>query len=220
MQLVLQIILTLTSLLLILLVLLHKGKGGGLSDLFGGGVSSSLGGSSVVERNLDRLTIGLGIIWIAVDRRPRAAAQDRLSPPASDRRPTLTVVGAVPVADATSDAGSTTWQVVTPSAAAGSEPARWARPSAASPHLGSASRTGAPTVTRPSPSFAEDTQVQAPETWDCPRCGFPAGQDEANPPSPPRTEPYKTHLAYVKERRSDADGAAILEEALAKLRGN
>jgi hypothetical protein len=70
------------------------------------------------------------------------------------------------------------------------------------------------------PSFAEDSQVQAPEIWDCPRCGFPAGQDEANPPSPPRTEPYKTHLAYVKERRSDADGAAILEEALAKLRGN
>ncbi len=65
MQLVLQIILTLTSLLLILLVLLHKGKGGGLSDLFGGGVSSSLGGSSVVERNLDRLTIGLGIVWVA-----------------------------------------------------------------------------------------------------------------------------------------------------------
>jgi preprotein translocase subunit SecG len=64
-QLVLQIILTVTSLLLILLVLLHKGKGGGLSDLFGGGVSSSLGGSSVVERNLDRLTIGLGIVWVA-----------------------------------------------------------------------------------------------------------------------------------------------------------
>ena len=54
-----------TSLLMILLVLLHKGKGGGLSDLFGGGVSSSLGGSSVVERNLDRLTIGMAIVWIA-----------------------------------------------------------------------------------------------------------------------------------------------------------
>jgi preprotein translocase subunit SecG len=64
-QLVLQIVLILASLLMILLVLLHKGKGGGLSDLFGGGVSSSLGGSSVVERNLDRLTIGLGIIWVA-----------------------------------------------------------------------------------------------------------------------------------------------------------
>jgi preprotein translocase subunit SecG len=50
---------------MVLLVLLHKGKGGGLSDLFGGGVSSSLGGSSVVERNLDRLTIGIGILWAA-----------------------------------------------------------------------------------------------------------------------------------------------------------
>jgi preprotein translocase subunit SecG len=64
-QLVLQIVLVLSSLLMILLVLLHKGKGGGLSDLFGGGVSSSLGGSSVVERNLDRLTIGMAIVWIA-----------------------------------------------------------------------------------------------------------------------------------------------------------
>ena len=53
----------------------------------------------------------------------------------------------------------------------------------------------------------------------CPRCGQPAGPDEANPPAPPKIEPYKTHLAYVKERRSDKDGAAILEEALAKLRG-
>ena len=60
------------------------------------------------------------------------------------------------------------------------------------------------------PSFASDAAV--PETWDCPRCGFPAGRDQANPPGPPRSEPYKTHLAYVKERRSDSDGAAILAE--------
>jgi preprotein translocase subunit SecG len=65
MRIVLQIVLIITSLLMVLLVLLHKGKGGGLSDLFGGGVSSSLGGSSVVERNLDRMTIGIGILWIA-----------------------------------------------------------------------------------------------------------------------------------------------------------
>lgn len=48
---------------MVLLVLLHKGKGGGLSDLFGGGISSSLGSSSVVERNLDRITIVTGIVW-------------------------------------------------------------------------------------------------------------------------------------------------------------
>jgi preprotein translocase subunit SecG len=60
-----ETLLILTSLLLILLVLLHKGRGGGLSDMFGGGVSSGLGGSSVAERNLDRITIGAGIIWFA-----------------------------------------------------------------------------------------------------------------------------------------------------------
>jgi preprotein translocase subunit SecG len=58
-----SIVLIVASALMVLLVLLHKGKGGGLSDLFGGGVTSSLGGSSVVERNLDRLTIGTGILW-------------------------------------------------------------------------------------------------------------------------------------------------------------
>jgi len=59
----LSIVLIITSLVMILLVLLHKGKGGGLSDLFGGGVSSTLGSSSVVERNLDRITIFFGILW-------------------------------------------------------------------------------------------------------------------------------------------------------------
>lgn len=58
-----SIVLIITSMLMVLLVLLHKGKGGGLSDLFGGGITSSLSGSSVVERNLDRLTVGTGIIW-------------------------------------------------------------------------------------------------------------------------------------------------------------
>ena len=59
----LSIILVITSFVMILLVLLHKGKGGGLSDLFGGGVSSTLGSSSVVERNLDRITIFFGVLW-------------------------------------------------------------------------------------------------------------------------------------------------------------
>lgn len=68
------------------------------------------------------------------------------------------------------------------------------------------------------PSFADDPQTPLPDYWDCPRCGLPAGLDEENPPSAPRNEPYKTHLAYVKERRSDADGDAILTEALENLR--
>ena len=65
MVIVFEILLVITSLLLILLVLLHKGRGGGLSDMFGGGVSSGIGGSSVAERNLDRITIGIGLVWFA-----------------------------------------------------------------------------------------------------------------------------------------------------------
>ena len=67
------------------------------------------------------------------------------------------------------------------------------------------------------PSFSDEAAI--PETWDCPRCGFPAGRDKDNPPAPPKVEPYKTHLAYVRERRNVEDGEAILADALAKLRG-
>ncbi|GGS33372.1 MULTISPECIES: preprotein translocase subunit SecG [Actinokineospora] len=64
MELSLQIALIVTSLLLVLLVLLHRGRGGGLSSLFGGGMQSSLSGSSVVEKNLDRATLFIGAIWV------------------------------------------------------------------------------------------------------------------------------------------------------------
>jgi preprotein translocase subunit SecG len=60
-----SVVLVITSHALALSILLHKGRGGGLSDLFGGGISSSLGGSSIAERNLDRLTIIIGVIWLA-----------------------------------------------------------------------------------------------------------------------------------------------------------
>ncbi|WP_157062799.1 RNA polymerase-binding protein RbpA [Actinopolyspora mortivallis] len=66
------------------------------------------------------------------------------------------------------------------------------------------------------PAFAVDAHV--PDTWECTRCGLPAGRDRDNPPAPKRTEPYKSHFAYVKERRSDADGMELLDEALRKLR--
>lgn len=59
-----SIVLTIASLLMIVLILMHKGRGGGLSDMFGGGVSSSLGGSSVAERNLDRITVGIAVVWV------------------------------------------------------------------------------------------------------------------------------------------------------------
>jgi preprotein translocase subunit SecG len=60
-----EFLLVLSSAVLILMILLHKGRGGGLSDMFGGGISSGLGGSSVAEKNLDRITIGVALIWIA-----------------------------------------------------------------------------------------------------------------------------------------------------------
>jgi len=62
----LEVLLVLTSLLLIPLVLLHKGKGGGLSDMFGGGITSSAGSSGVAERNLNRITIGMALFWTAI----------------------------------------------------------------------------------------------------------------------------------------------------------
>lgn len=61
-------------------------------------------------------------------------------------------------------------------------------------------------------------EADVPESWDCPRCGMPASQDADNRPTAPRTEPYKTHLAYVKERRTDDEASDILTEALETLR--
>ncbi|MGY1718832.1 MULTISPECIES: preprotein translocase subunit SecG [unclassified Blastococcus] len=63
MELFLNVLLVLSSLLLVVLILLHRGKGGGLSSMFGGSVSSSLSGSSVVEKNLNRLTVLTALIW-------------------------------------------------------------------------------------------------------------------------------------------------------------
>ena len=62
----LQVLLVLTSLLLVPLVLLHKGKGGGLSDMFGGGITSSAGSSGVAERNLNRITVGTALLWTTI----------------------------------------------------------------------------------------------------------------------------------------------------------
>lgn len=62
----LQVLLVITSFFLVLTILLHKGKGGGLSDMFGGGISSSLGSSGVAERNLNRITVGVAVVWTTV----------------------------------------------------------------------------------------------------------------------------------------------------------
>ena len=60
----LNILLCVTSLLLTLLNLLHKGRGGGLSDMFGGGINNTMGSSGVAERNLNRITVILGLVWV------------------------------------------------------------------------------------------------------------------------------------------------------------
>ena len=65
-RIILQVLLVLTSFLVIVLVLLHKGKGGGLSDMFGGGISSGAGSSGVAERNLNRITVGLAVFWAVI----------------------------------------------------------------------------------------------------------------------------------------------------------
>ncbi|HEX2807605.1 MAG TPA: preprotein translocase subunit SecG [Kineosporiaceae bacterium] len=65
-RIVLQVLLVVTSLFLTLLILLHKGRGGGLSDMFGGGASSNLGSSGVAERNLNRFTIAIALVWTTV----------------------------------------------------------------------------------------------------------------------------------------------------------
>lgn len=66
MKIALEILLVLSSIIMMILVLMHRGKGGGLSSLFGGGMQSSLSGSSVVERNLDIYTVGVGLFWLAL----------------------------------------------------------------------------------------------------------------------------------------------------------
>ena len=59
---------------------------------------------------------------------------------------------------------------------------------------------------------------EIPEMIDCPNCGMPAGQDKKNPPETAKHEPYKTHLAYVKERRTSDEAKTLLDEALASIR--
>ena len=62
-KIILEVLLVLSSFFLIMSVLLHKGKGGGLSDMFGGGISSSAGSSGGAERNLNRITVGVALVW-------------------------------------------------------------------------------------------------------------------------------------------------------------
>jgi preprotein translocase subunit SecG len=107
------VLLIITSGLLTLLILLHRGKGGGLSSMFGGGVSSNLAGSSVAEKNLDRYTILVGIVW-------RNCFRHRFTSVAPSTS------GGEPPSD---DRSEQPWQVAAPSAARGSAPAPHVRSS-------------------------------------------------------------------------------------------
>jgi hypothetical protein len=70
-----------------------------------------------------------------------------------------------------------------------------------------------------SPYFLASIEAEEiPEQIDCPSCGTPAGRDKENPPSVAKLEPYKTHLAYVKERRTEEEAVTLLDEALNQLR--
>jgi len=70
-----------------------------------------------------------------------------------------------------------------------------------------------------SPQYAANVELsEIPELIDCPSCGLPAGQDKANPPIVTKHEPYKTHLAYVKERRTATEAKELLDEAVAAVR--
>ncbi|MCI1217812.1 preprotein translocase subunit SecG [Bifidobacterium crudilactis] len=65
-KIVLEVIVVIASVLLTLLILMHKGKGGGLSDMFGGGINSNAGTSGVAEKNLNRITVIVALIWVAI----------------------------------------------------------------------------------------------------------------------------------------------------------
>ena len=161
-----------------MLVLLHRGKGGGLSNMFGGGVSSSLGGSAVVEKNLDRLTILCGVVWIVCILALNLLLKQTIL---ARRYPGARRLPGYRTAHSTRRRGAHV---------AGGNAIRGSRVGAGP--MGEAERGEAAPRQRISffcanghesrPAFADEAAV--PETWDCPRCGFPAGQDKANPPAP------------------------------------
>ena len=165
------------SLLLTLLILLHKGKGGGLSDMFGGGMSSTLGGSSVAERNLDRFTVAVGLVWVAaivglglIERFSELTtcrgAERPCRPPAPDLTKEYTVASGNAIRGSRVGAGPD----------GRGRARRRRRPRSSSP-------TGAPTATRPGPASPRRPAPASPRPGTARAAGFPAGQDQENPPA-------------------------------------
>ena len=238
---ILQVLLGITSLLLTLLILLHKGRGGGLSDMFGGGMSSGLSSSGVAERNLNRFTVILGITWgvviigLGLIMRFSAAA----TPRTPFRKTSYGVLVALPasgtpnytVADCTRipssqvarssrccipppDSGESVW-----------EPPKGPRPAT--------NRSTAPRVrTAPYPRHLPLRQGPrnpaglrpAARRTDPRSLGLPALRRDRHPGRGavrPRGNPgggFKSHLEYVKERRSSQDAEDVLAGALERLR--
>ena len=182
MDLLFTILLITTSALMILLVLLHKGRGGGLSDMFGGGVSSSLG--RLVRRRAQPRP--------AHRRHRRDLVRLRHRPGPAAGLPGLRK-------DADMAGGGNAIRGSRVGAGPMGEAERGeAAPRQAVTYFCSHGHRSVVT-------FAVEAAV--PDSWDCPKCGLPASVDSDNPPPAPKIEPYKTHLAYVKERRSDAEAA-------------
>ena len=181
---------------MIVLVLLHKGRGGGLSDMFGGGVSSSLGGSSVAERNLDRITVGIGVIWFAcvIALGPAAGLlrRNRPIPRRSTRRGR--------------------WRKRDPGQP-GRRRARWARRSAARPRPARRSPTSAPTTT--ARSSRSRSRPPCPDSWDCPQVR-PPGQPRLREPAAGSEDRALQDPPGLREGASlrRRGGRGILDEAL------
>ena len=211
----LQVLLVVSNLFLILLILLHKGKGGGLSDMFGGGVSSSprwFDGRRAQPRPLHHRP---GHHLVRHHRRPRAARPvpgltsrpGRTDTTTGRRDGPATTPSTQRLENRGRTEGTEPWPVVTRFAAAGSAPGRWARPSAATPHLASTSPSGAPTGTRPgraspttaSPSRRPGTARAAAPGRSGP--GQPAGPAEDRAlQDPPRV---RARAAHRRRRRGD-----------------
>jgi preprotein translocase subunit SecG len=185
-------------LFLTLLILLHKGKGGGMSDMFGGGMSSSLGGSSVAERNLDRITVGVALVWFVCDRRASGVLERFAVWPLRPRRSVMAGGNAI----------------------RGSASARapWARPSAARSHLGCFVSFWCSNGHETRPSFSTE-RVGHPRAVGLPALRLPR---RAGPGQPAGTAQGRALQDAPGLREGAAlrqvDGAAILDEALGSLR--
>src|SRR3954470_9391155 len=197
MKLFLQILLIVTSVFLVVAVLLHRGRGGGLSSLFGGGMQSSLAGSSVAEKNLDRITLLLGAVWlisivglglllkVCGVRRP-AVDRDRVT--TAGRSDSACLLGGAPPIPRCEDS----WLAVTRFEAPGWVPVLRANPSEVNRRHGAGSATGAPTATKP--GRRSRSTRRSPTSGTAPAVGSRAGRTRRT--RRPHHGPSRTRLTW------------------------